>query len=159
MPNLSQGDIFEAVSRVQLAVVFGHVGFNEMWQRWAQFAEQHAQLSHVRDPFMELAGRAVEWSRGKWLWFVAEQQNHGMTDPQLTAALDAALSWASHNGVASAATNGIANTDHGRNTADNRRSDDQRATMLIDHVKQAEQKHGLTLEHISLNDVYTRSRQ
>ena len=37
MPQLSQGDVFVSVdtSRAELAVVFGHIGFNEMHQRWA----------------------------------------------------------------------------------------------------------------------------
>lgn len=159
MPKLSQGDIFQAASRVQLAIVFGHVGFNEMRQRWVAFAAKRAELSHVRDPFTELVGRAVQWSPGKWLWFVAEQENHGMTDAQVTRALDAAFSWASQNRIASTATNGVANTDHGRNTADNRRSDEKRAALLEDYAKQAEQRYGLTVELISLNDIFTRGRQ
>ncbi len=159
MPQLSQGDIFQAAARVQLAIVFGHVGFNEMRQRWLSFAATQAQLSHVKDPFVELPGRAVEWSPGKWLWFVAEQENHGMTDAQVTGALDAALLWASQKGIKSAATNGIANTDHGRIAVDNRRSDDQRTVLLINYVQRAEQKFDLAVELISLNDVFTRARQ
>lgn len=159
MPHLSQGNIFQAASRVQLAVVFGHVGFNEMRQRWVDFAANQAQLNHVRDPFTELAGHAVEWSPGRWLWFVAEQENHGMTNAQLTEALDAAFSWASRNGIASVTTNGVANTDHGRNTADNRRSDEVRAVFLENYAKRAEQKYGLAVELISLNDVFIRNRQ
>jgi len=159
MPHLSQGDIFQAASRLQLAIVFGHIGFNEMRQRWVDFAAKQAQLSHVRDPFTELAGGAVEWAPGKWLWFAEEQENHGMTDAQLTDTLDAALSWASQNGIASVATNGIANTDHGLITADNRISDEQRALYLEDYAKQAEQKYGLAVELISLNDVFIRNRQ
>ena len=30
MPTTGQGDIFEAAARVQLAIVFGHIGFNEI---------------------------------------------------------------------------------------------------------------------------------
>lgn len=159
MPKSSQGDIFQAASRVQLAIVFGHVGFNEMRQRWVVFAAERPELSHVRDPFTELAGRAIEWSPGKWLWFIAEQDNHGMTNAQLTNALDGAFSWASQRSIASIATNGVANTDHGRNTADNRRSDEERASFLEDYVAQAENRFGLAVELISLNDVFIRSRQ
>ena len=158
MPELSQGDIFEAASRVQLAIVFGHVGFNEMRQRWVAFAARNSQLIHVRDPFTKIASRAVEWSPGRWLWFVAEQKNHGMTDIQLTAALDAVLSWASQNAITSIATNGVANIDHGYNTSENRRSDEQRAAVLVDYAKSAENR-GFSIELISLNDVFTRSRQ
>ncbi len=157
MPRFSQGDIFEAATRAQLAVVFGHVGLNEMRYCWERFAAKHPQLGHVRDPFTELAGRAVGWSAEKWLWFVADQQNHGMTDPQLTAALDAALVWASREAVTSVATNGVADTDHGRDTADNRRSDDRRVALLADHAARAEVKYGLAIELISLNDAFVRS--
>lgn len=159
MPQLSQGDIFEAASRVQLAIVFGHVGFNEMRQCWVAFAARHDQLSVVRDPFAELAGRAIEWSPGRWIWFVAEQQNHGMTNAQLTAALDAALFWASQQGLKSVATNGVANTDHGHDTASNRQSDDERAAMLINYAERAERERHLALDLVSLNDVFTRHRR
>jgi hypothetical protein len=159
VPQLSQGDIFQAALRVQVAVVFGHVGFNEMRIRWATFAATQAKLSHVKDPFTELTGRAVEWCPGRWLWFIAEEENHGMTDAQVMRALDTALSWASQKGLTSAATNGIANTDHGHSTADNRRSDEQRAALLTDYAKRAEQNYGLAIELISMNDVFTRARQ
>lgn len=159
MPTLSQGDIFQAAARVQLAIVFGHRGFNQMQQTWSTFAAMQAELRHVRDPFTELSGRAVEWSPGQWLWFVSEQENHGMTDLQVTSALDAAFSWASQNGIASLAINGVANIDHGRNTADNRRSDDMRAALLQNYAAQAEQRHGMDVELVSLNDVFIRNSQ
>lgn len=62
MPQTGQGDIFEAAARVQLAVVFGHVSFNEMRQCWVSFAHSQPWLSHARDPFTKLCGRPVEWS-------------------------------------------------------------------------------------------------
>jgi len=159
VPVLSQGDIFQAASRVQLAIVFGHVGFNEMRQRWVTFAANQAHLSHVGDPFAELTGRAIEWSPQKWLWFIAEQENHGITDAQLISALDKAFSWASQKGIASVATNGIADTDHGPNTADNRRSDERRVALLENYATNAEKRHSVTVELISLNDVFTRNHQ
>jgi hypothetical protein len=159
MPKMSQGDIFQAAARVQLAIVFGHIGFNEMRQRWVTFAQSQPQLSHANNPFTEFGGRAVEWSGGKWLWFVPEKENHGMTEAQLTDALDAAFAWASRNRIASVATNGVANIDHGQNTATNRRSDEERAAWLKDYAKQAEQKHNVAIELISLNDVFVRGNE
>lgn len=159
MPHLSQGDIFQAASRVQLAIVFGYVGFNQISGSWKAFAAKHPKLPQVRDPFTLLADRAVEWSPGKWLWFMAVQENHGMTDAQLTDALDTAFSWASQQGIESVATNGVANTNHGLITAENRCSDEVRAVFLEDYVKRAEQKYGLAVELISLNDVFIRHRQ
>lgn len=156
MPSTSQGDIFEAAERVEFAIVFGHIGFNEMRQRWIAFAKHEPQLRNIKDPFTELVGRPMEWSPKHWLWFVPEKENHGMTNAQLTAALDAAFAWASQNGLGSVATNGVANIDHGRDTDANRRSDESRAAWLIDYATQAEQNHNIVIELISLNDVFVR---
>ena len=79
-----------------------------------------------------------------------------MTDMDMATALDAALSWASRKHIKSIATNGIANTDHGRNTEYNRQSDERRARLLITYASAAEQKHGINIELISLNDVFVR---
>jgi len=159
MTKIAQGDIFQAASRVQLVIVFGHLGFNEMRQCWEAFKRNKGQLSQIQDPFMDLAGRAVEWVPGKWLWFVPEEQNHGMTETQLANALDGALAWASQNSIGSVATNGIANTDHGNNTADNRRSDEQRAAWLEDYARKAEQRYRMAIQLISMNDVFVRNRE
>ncbi len=156
MPVSSRGNIFDAAADVQLAVVFGHVGFNEMRHYWVSFSEKQPRIADTRDPFTDLAGRATEWSQGRWLWFVAEQQNHGMTDENLTASLDAALSWASSNGLTEVATNGIANIDHGQDTSKNRHSDEQRAAFLQTYARNAEKKYGVSVELISLNDVFVR---
>lgn len=156
MPQFSQGDIFEAAAQVQLAIVFGHVGFNEMRQRWVAFARNQPQLRYTNDPFTQLRTQAVEWSPKKWIWFVPEARNHGMTEAQLTSALDTALAWAFQNGIASVATNGIANTDRGHDTAANRRSDEKRAAWLKDYARQAEKKYQVALQLISLNDVFVR---
>lgn len=156
MPELSQGDIFEAAARSDVAIVFGHLGFNEMQLRWTTFSAQHAALAQVRDPFEELAGGAIEWTPGRWIWFVAEQENHGMTDAQLRDALNTALSWASARSLKSIATNGIMNTDHGHDSAINRQSDSARAAMLVRYAEQAEREHQVAITLVSLNDVFVR---
>lgn len=158
--QLSQGDIFDAIeaSRADLAIVFGHVGFNEMHQRWAAFSARHPQLAGVQDPFTEFPNGPTQLSEGKWLWFVSDAQNHGMSDEDLVEALDAALSWASRQHIKSVATNGVANIDHGQNKAQKRQSDEQRARFLIAYAAAAEQKYGVDIELISLNDVFVRVR-
>lgn len=153
MVQTSQGDIFRAAPRVELTIVFGYVGFNQISLRWRDFAEDKPSLRQIRDPFTELRGDAVEWSPGRWLWFVPAQENHGMTDLQLTRALDEAFEWASEKGIKSVATNGIANTDHSGDTAANRRSHEKRAAWLIDFGKAAEQNHAINIELVSLNDI------
>ena len=157
MIQTSQGDIFQAARRVELTIVFGYVGFNQISLRWRDFAEDKPSLRQIRDPFTELRGDAVEWSPEKWLWFVPAQENHGMTDLQLTRALDAAFAWASAKRIKSVATNGIANTDHSGDTAANRRSHEKRAAWLIDFAKAAEQKHAINIELVSLNDIFVRA--
>lgn len=82
-----------------------------------------------------------------------------MTEAQLINALDAAFAWASRNQIASVATNGVADTDHGHDTAANRRSDEKRAALLKDYAKQAEQKYNFAIELISLNDVFVRGNE
>jgi hypothetical protein len=158
MPQFLQGDVFEAIntSRAEFAVVFGHIGFNEMSQRWADFSTCHPQLARVRDPFADLTNGPIALPDGRWLWFISEEKNHGMTNEHLVNALDAALSWASRQHIQSVATNGVANTDHGRDTMHNRQSDEQRARFLIAYATAAEQKYGVSIELISLNDVFVR---
>ena len=158
MPRLSQGNIFQAASQVQLTIVFGRIGFNQMRQHWVEFSAKHMFLSHIKNPFNELSDHAVEWSQGKWLWFVAEKQNNGMTDAQLTEVLDGIFLWASQQDINSVVTNGISNTDHGHDTASNRASDEQRARFLENYVEKVEKKYNFTIELISLNDVFIRGR-
>jgi len=79
-----------------------------------------------------------------------------MEEGQLTRTLDDVFSWALENNIKSVATNGIANTDHGRETEHNRRSDEQRARFLVAYATNAEHKYGINIELISLNDVFVR---
>jgi len=139
-----------------LAIVFGHIGFNEMREHWCPFAEAVPRLAHIQDPFSEIPEQPVNISPDKWLWFVPECENHGMTDENVLAALDAALDWARNAGINSVVTNGIPNTDHGHDTAANRRSDDQRAQFLVRYAADQEMAGDIRIELISLNDVFVR---
>lgn len=51
MPKTGQGDIFEATARVQLAIVFGRIGFNEMGQKMVLFCTQPPQAKRRKRPF------------------------------------------------------------------------------------------------------------
>lgn len=81
MIDYLQGDIFKAITerRFDLAVVFGHVGFNEMAESWRRFREGVPTWSNVDNPFTDFGG-PHQLGDGTWLWFVPEQDNHGMTD-------------------------------------------------------------------------------
>ena len=161
MPRFTQGDIFDAIQdgRADLAIIFGHIGFNQMSYRWTEFAggiEAVGSLASVRDPFSELPHRPQRVADRHWLWFVPARENHGMTDDEVQRALDSALLWATEQGLRSIATNGIANTDHGPDAARNRRSDDQRAALLAEYASRQEEALGLEIELVSLNDVFVR---
>lgn len=159
MPRLSQGDIFAATRDLEceLIVVFGHIGFNAMSGFWQDFASAQPKLTHVRDPFSEIPGRPVEFQKRKWLWFVPEGENHGLTNSQLASTLQDALTWALDNLVNSVMTNGIANIDHCQDTASNRASDDARARFLIDLVSTYEHDFDVTITLISQNNVFVRN--
>jgi hypothetical protein len=153
MPRLVQGDVFrEAVEwNADLAIVFGHFGFNQMGVRWLEFAKTlPPPLSDVKDPFVELGGRPHRATERLWLWFVGEGENHGLTDDQLVWALDDALAWATEQRMTRIITNGIANV--------NRLNDDRRAKFLAQYAADKEASTGLTLTLINLNDVFTRAQ-
>lgn len=156
MPTCSRGDIFRAAQSVALTVVFGHVGYNIMRLHWEEFAKGHPQFPQVNDPFSELAEKPLQWADGRWLWFIAEQENHGMTEEQLEATLQSILAWASANGIKTVATNGIADVDHDHDTAANRESDERRTRWLVQRVSAAEKSLGLAFHLVSHNDIFVR---
>ena len=161
MPKLSQGDIFAAVAdrRADLAIIFGHIGFNAMHSTWHAWKKSVPRLANVRDPFFEISGKALLISEGQWVWFVTGREDHGMTDAQLITALDSALSWATSVGVTSVITNGIAEADYYycQESDLKRVSDDRRARLLIQYASEQEKATGLSIELISLNTVFVRN--
>lgn len=157
MPITSQGNIFQAAANNQLTIIFGHIGFNLMNHYWTVFKQQHATLSSVRDPFVSLNNQAIEWAPDRWLWFIAAAENNGMSDEQLKNQLDHALAWAANHNIGSVLTNGIGNTDLGRDSAANQRSHHQRVNWLKNYARDAEQQYGLIIELISLNDVFVKN--
>lgn len=161
MPTLKQGDIFERLQEHDLAIVFGHIGLNHMALSWRMFSRAERTLAHIDDPFSTMPNKPQRISSGQWLWFVAEERNHGMTDDQLKGALDRALLWARREGHGRIVTNGIADTDHGTETQANRASDDRRVRLLIDYAtqKEIEANGTLCIELVSLNDAFVRNAQ
>ena len=79
-----------------------------------------------------------------------------MTEKELKAVLNDAVSWAREAGYTLIVTNGIANTDHGTNTGANQYSDDRRVQFLILYSVAQENSFGIAIELISLNDVFVR---
>ncbi len=159
MAHLLQGDIFTAAMerKCELAVVFGHIGMNEMGVEWRKFSVTRPQLAHIYDPFTEVPNQPFRFGDHQWLWFVPAGDNHGLTDAQFVSAFNAALTWASDHGVTSVITNGVANTDHSHDTTSNRASDDARAKLLIDLATTYEKDLEVTITLVSRNDVFLRN--
>lgn len=157
MPELKQGNIFDATQHdAELSVVFGHIGFNTLAVSWYDFQETSSIFYDVRDPFNELANEPIELPNGKWIWFIPAGDNHGLTEAQLEIVLDKVFVWASREHIKSVATNGIANIDHSTDTLANRESDKKRVEWLVNYTKSVEEKYGLSIQLISLNDVFLR---
>ena len=161
MPICSQDNIFNAINenRAELAIIFGHIGFNEMGPHRVNFAQQIDAFAHVTDPFSRMAGRPVQIPNGTWLWFVAEQENHGIAQDALVPILDHIFTWVQEKGIHSVITNGVANTDHGRTTDANRHSDDMRAQFLMQDASARERALGISIELTSLNNVFIRNAE
>ena len=157
MPKLSKGDIFERLRENEVAIVFGHIGLNQMAVHWRAFKESERTLSHVRDPFSCMPNEPTYVSESKWIWFVPEQKNHGMTDRELKGVLDRVFSWVREKRLRLIVTNGVSDIDHGMNTDSNIHSDDQRVQFLIHYSKEKEKEFPITIELVSLNDAFVRN--
>ena len=159
MPTLKQGDIFERLQEHEMAIVFGHIGLNNMASCWRNFSRAEGTLANIADPFTTMPNSPRRISSGQWLWFIPEGQNHGMTEEEVQGALDRALSWAQAKGHRRIVTNGVSDIDHGTDTLANRASDDRRGRFLIDYATRREAKSNGTLciELVSLNDAFVRN--
>jgi len=150
MPKLSQGNIFDAVEATQLVVIFGHKGFNLMDQTWSEFSSGIPALKDISDPFKRFSNKPVMVRDRRWLWFIAEESDHGMSDERLFKLLDDVFEWAIANGIKSVATNGIKNDDVNSNGYTKRVRD------LTEYIKRKERESGIFVKLISLNDIYLR---
>ena len=92
------GDIFERLQEHDMAIVFGHVGLGHMASCWRNFSRAERTLADIADPFTTMPNSPRRTSSGRWLWFIPDGQNHGMTEDELRGALDRALSWAQAEG-------------------------------------------------------------
>lgn len=148
MPTLTQGNIFDAAERTPLAVVFGHIGFNLMSAHWRAFAERNPKLSDFSNPFQEAHRQPIAWEEGRWLWMVPCADAEGLTEAEHEKALGEAVAWALKNGIGSIVTNGAADK------SSDVRSKGSRAEWLIAYASALEESHGITIELISLSDIY-----
>lgn len=159
MPICSKDNIFNAIKgkRAEFALIFGHIGSNEMGQLWKEFAFAMDAFRHVSDPFVELEQVPVQVPNGTWLCFIPAEQNYGIGEDSLQSILSDIFTWVREKGLQSVITNGVADTDHGPVTEKNRQSDDIRAKFLIRDASVREAKYSISIELTSLNDVFTRN--
>jgi len=158
MPQVAQGDIFSFAESVDLLIVFGHRGFNEMDIAWGKFRERFPTLDAMGEPFRSFDAEPIEYAPGKFIVTVAEESNHGMSDDQLRGILKHYFEWAKKKKLRRVATNGIMDTNHSRDTTANRASDDRRAQLLMEEAKGHEDQFGLKVILPSLNDVFVRQK-
>ena len=87
MPEYRQGDIFSTFrdEGFQLAIVFGHLGFNFMAHYWYDFAAAYPDIFPDRrlNPFDYFPDQPIAYRPCKFMWFVPERKNHGMKDSEL----------------------------------------------------------------------------
>ncbi len=153
----AQGDIFEVGPKeeYEFLLVFGHIGLGEMGHAWKEFKKRYANLKDVSDPFSH-GGSPISYFERRWVQFVPEEQNHGMSNEGLSQTINAAFGWAVEQGLRSVITNGIKDTDHGLITKNNRTSDDLRVRYLNELVSRYERNFD-SIKLISLNDAFTRN--
>ncbi len=159
MPDHKQGDILQMArdDKFDLAVVFGHCGFTLMAACWGEFRDSIPGWSTVQDPFRELAYGPHEIAEGSWMSFIRSRANHGMTDDEVTNALETSLNWAHQEGHVRVITNGIMDIDKDTDTVANNASHDRRAQLINQLATQYEAEFGLEITLISLNDVFIRN--
>ncbi|OYV28932.1 MAG: hypothetical protein B7Z81_15415 [Acidocella sp. 20-61-6] len=158
MPVLyAQGDIFEVGYNdgYEFLLVFGHIGINEMREKWHRFRERFDTLRQIQDPFNQLE-KPLQFATGRWIQFVSERENHGIGFSELAKIIDDTFKWTVTQGLKTVITNGVRDIDHGRTTVQNIASDNRRVRELSDLLEK--KSHGFEkIMLVSLNDAYIRS--
>jgi hypothetical protein len=147
-----QGDIFKvgASGDYQFILIFGHIGFNSMGGTWQEFKNENQSLQEINDPFVEL-NSPLEFTKYKWIQFVAEEDNHGMSNPTLETTFNNAFEWMKEQKLHKIITNGIMDTNHSKDTDNNKTNNHDRVKFIKKTCSKFEQ---LDITLISLNDVY-----
>ena len=129
----AKGDIFEVgfKERFDLIVVFWHVGLNFLRFYWDNFRSGHSSLAAIDDPFSDLGEKFTEYaSGGKYIVFVSEVKNNGMSDSDLSKAFKRVFEHGIKLGLKTVITNGVSNIDHSTNSAANALSNRNRVVFI-----------------------------
>ena len=160
MPHLRQGDVLSIAKTEEfdLAIVFGHLGYNHMDLTWQNFKQGIDFWNETENPFdPDVSDLPHQFNNNKWIWFVGAKENNGITDEDFQLFIVRALTWANMHQLRRVITNGIMDVDHGRQSVANRASDDRRTDLLFSLVRPFEEVLDVTL--VSLNDVFVRRMQ
>lgn len=156
MPHVAKKDIFSFAESVDLLIVFGHRGFNEMGVAWDEFRKRYPTVVAMGEPFTSSDGEPHEYAPGKFIATVAEADNYGMSDAELRYVFNRLIGWAHKNRIRTIVTNGIADITHGVGRAADRASDDRRAQMIIELAQGYENQFRLKITLVSIDDVFIR---
>ena len=158
MPTYRDEDVLQVFwdGPFDLAVVFGHSGFNHMGDCWKKFQDNVPDWATIRDPFRDLSGDPHEIGDRRWMTFVGPRKNNGLTDDQIHEALESSLSWAHQRGLVSVITNGIQDSDRGTTTEQKDASDNRRAQLIRKLVVKYEAESDLQITLTSLDGQYNR---
>ncbi len=154
MPKLLQGDIYDqALTRVyDAAVVFGYIGLNAMGSSWMSVRKRVTEWTAIDDPFKQSRMMRVHAKTPCW-YFVADEENHGLSDEHFIASFNQCLTEAQERGCKRIITNGACDTDLGQDTAANQRSNRNRV-HLIQKLAEEWEGRGLEISLISLNEAF-----
>lgn len=160
MPIRRRGDILSTAKDEQfgLALIFGHVGYNDMRECWTKFCQQIAKFADVRDPFEpnEFCGEPQQYQDGQWMQFVETFEGAGITDSEIQESIERALIWAHAKGIKKIITNGAGDVGKIPNKVHNRELAAHRTEFLVKIFTRSEERLGLSVTLMSLNDVFMR---
>jgi len=110
-----QGNIFDIAEQYELTIVFGHKGLNLLSIPMTEFLSKHNKIYGISDPFQEIPNMAVKYEPDRNIWFMPEEEMHGISDERLKIQLKSIFDWASSNGCKTILFNGAQCIDYKKN--------------------------------------------
>lgn len=153
MIKLKKGNVFNEFQHCDFIVIFGHLELNELRYYWDNFRENNL-LELPKDPFFNKINKIT--INNKFIWFVSEEENHGINDISLDNLIYEITKFALENGLNKIVFNGAQNINHWLNSTFNQTSDDERVSHIIREFSNqfASQKYLGDLVLISLSDSF-----
>ena len=147
--TFKKGDIFSYAGYYDLTIVAGHIGLNELGALWRNFQRRYPEFEKVDNPFMEIGRKFVKLEDSKYIYFMPEEENHGISDDILKRELKAIFVTARKMGIKTIIFNGIRNTNDSIYVGLIESSDEPRIKLIVDFVSRYLKK-GFGFKEISL---------